>query len=350
MDRQTVIAALSGGVDSAVAAHRLVAEGHDVLGVYMHLGAVAPAAADDARRVAARLGIAFEELDTTDAFEGILDYVAAEYARGRTPNPCVRCNPQIKFAQLLALADRRGARYVATGHHAMLRPIDGRPALWRSRDRAKDQSYVLCGLPAGMLQRLRFPVGDIDEKAEVRRIAESLGLHVADKPDSQDVCFGDRYVDILADRAPRALRGGAILDPDGREVGRHAGVGRYTLGQRRGLGVALGTPMYVTAIDADAATITIGPREATESTHLIASDANWQAAMRHNEPFRAQVQVRYGHAAQPATVCVDGDRFWAAFDAPVHAITPGQVAAVYDGDRLLGGGWIDAAAGETDGS
>ena len=173
---------------------------------------------------------------------------------------------------------------------------------------------------------------------------------MADKPDSQDICFGDRYVDILADRAPQALRGGAILDAEGREVGRHAGVGRYTIGQRRGLGVAFGRPMYVTAIDAEAGTITIGPREATESRRLVASGANWQAPVPRGEPFRAHVQVRYGHAAQPATVRVEDDRFSATFDAAVHAIAPGQVAAVYEGDRLLGGGWIDAAAGETDGA
>jgi len=349
MVRQTVIVAMSGGVDSAVAAHRLVAEGFDVLGVYMHLGPSAGSAAADARRTSERLGIPFEELDATVSFAGILDYVAAEYARGRTPNPCVRCNRRVKFAHLLALADARGAACVATGHHAKIAAFDGRPAIRRSRDRAKDQSYVLCGLPAAMLPRLRFPVGDIAGKAEIRRIAQSLGLHVADKPDSQDICFGDRYVDILTQRAPQALRGGAIVDPDGREVGRHAGVGRYTIGQRRGLRVALGTPMYVTAIDAQAATITIGPREATESRRLVASDANWQTAVPRDEPFRAHVQIRYGHMARPATVRVNADRFWATFDAPVHAVTPGQVAAVYDGDRLLGGGWIDAAANGADG-
>jgi len=364
---EKVILALSGGVDSAVAGHLLAAGGLEVIGVHMCLGVgrpgrapdgsagddaraarpvcCSPEAADDARRVAGKLGIPFYVLNFAREFDAVIDYFAAEYARGRTPNPCARCNEWLKFGKLLAYADAAGAAQVATGHHARIVQTDTGPAICRARDRAKDQSYVLFGLPAAALPRVRLPVGEVPEKATIRKIARQLGLPVASKPDSQDVCFaveGD-YSEILLRRAGRAMRPGAIVDSDGKQVGTHRGVGRFTIGQRRGLGVAAAEPMYVIGIDVEAATITIGPRAATLGRHLVADEANWHTDV-GRAPFRAAVQIRYNHRAAPATVTPVGrDRFAVAFDRPIHAITPGQVAAVYRDDRLLGGGWIDSA-------
>ncbi len=367
MVTEKVILALSGGVDSAVAGHLLAGEGLEVIGVHMCLGVgrhgadadapaidgdsaarpvcCSPEAAADARRVAGQLGIPFYVLDFAREFDAVIDYFAAEYARGRTPNPCARCNEWLKFGKLLTYADAVGAAYVATGHYARIVHTDAAPAICRARDRAKDQSYVLFGLAAGVLPRVRLPVGEVAEKAAIRRMARELGLRVADKPDSQDVCFaaGGDYSDILRLRAAGAMRPGAIVDQAGHEVGTHQGVGRFTIGQRRGIGVAAGEPMYVIGIDVAAATITIGPRAATLGRHLVAAEANWHADV-GKSPFRAEVQIRYNHRACPATVDPDGPgRFAVAFDRPIHAITPGQIAAVYQGDRLLGGGWIESA-------
>jgi len=355
---------MSGGVDSAVAASLLCEQGYDVTGVFMCLGVAdpssdaddamrrpaccSPEAAEDARRIARQLGIRFHVIDLAAEFAAVLDYFAAEYAAGRTPNPCAKCNEWLKFGRLLYYADAAGAEYITTGHHARIESHQGAPAILRGRDRAKDQSYVLFGIPGATLGRVLLPIGRIAEKNEVRRIAERLGLSVADKPDSQDICFvtDGRYTDLLASRAPAALRAGPIVDDEGRRVGTHEGVGRFTIGQRRGLRIAAGVPMYVTAIDAASATVTIGSREAAMSDGLIAAGANWHSSP-PGEPFAASVQIRYNHEAEAATVhCLDGGRFRVRFDRPVHAVTPGQIAAVYDGDRLLGGGWIESTGDE----
>ena len=350
---------MSGGVDSSVAASLLQQQGYDVTGVFMCMGLAAPDAdpgepgkkvsccspdaVEDARRIARQLHLPFYVLDFSRQFDAVIEYFAAEYARGRTPNPCAKCNQWLKFGHVLRYADAAGARYVATGHHARIEPTDTGPAIFRARDRRKDQSYVLFGLPRKILSRVRLPIGDVADKAEVRRIARQLDLRVADKPDSQDVCFvGDEgYADILRQRAPGALRPGPILDRGGREVGRHNGIGRFTIGQRRGLGVAAGTPVYVTAIEPESATVTIGPRPAAAARRLLAGGANWHVGPEH-VPARGLVQIRYNHEARPAMLRrLDDARFEATFDEPIHAVTPGQIAAVYDGDRLLGGGWIE---------
>ena len=349
-----VIVAMSGGVDSSVAAYLLAEAGYDVTGVFMCLGSAGlpdgdsgcctPHDAADARRVAETLGIDLFVLDLSEAFEPIIEAFAAEYARGRTPNPCIHCNSRIKFARLIHRAGSLGVRYVATGHHArMIAGPDG-PAIARGLAPDKDQSYALFAVAGASLGRILLPVGQVDDKQQVRRIARRIGLNVHDKPDSQEVCFvpDEGYAELLRARRPDALRPGKIVNSAGQVLGEHTGYARFTIGQRRGLGVAAGVPMYVTRIDPATATVTIGPRAELMSSHLTASGANWHADVPAGRAFEAIVQIRYNHAGAPATVTVTGpDAFKVAFARPVSAVTPGQAAVVYDGDCLLGGGWID---------
>ena len=341
--REKVLAAISGGVDSAVAAALLIEAGCDVLGVHMLNGLSAGAAAD-ARRVCGLLGIELIELDVRAEFDRLAADFAAEYARGRTPNPCIACNRRVKFGRLLSEADAAGADRLATGHHARVLQFQDGPALVRGRAIHKDQSYALFGIPRQTLPRVLFPLGDMDDKALVRKIALRLGLPVHDRPDSQDVCFipdGD-YAALLAERRPEALRPGNIVNAAGDVLGRHDGYGRYTIGQRRGLGVAAGEPMYVTDIDPETATVTIGPREESLREGLSASGANWQQDV--PEAFEGLIQIRYNHPGTRGEVRLTGPgAFSARFAEPVAAVAPGQAAAVYDGDILLGGGWIDSA-------
>lgn len=350
--KNKVIVAMSGGVDSAVAAGLLKRDGYDVTGVFMCLGAAdadatsrgccTPQDADDARRAAETLGISLYVLNLADAFAPVIDDFVAQYVRGRTPNPCVHCNSLIKFGRLIRRADSLGVRHVATGHYARIVSGPGGAAIARGLAAAKDQSYALFGVNRSVLGRILLPIGLLPGKDRVRLIARELGLALHDKPDSQEVCFvpDDDYTALLARRAPEALTPGPIVDQEGRVVGQHDGYARYTIGQRRGLGVAAGEPMYVTAIDPVAACVTIGPRQCLLSDRLTASRANW-----HVKPLRsfdATVQIRYNHRGAAARVRVTGDEtFEVRFGEPVSAVTPGQGAAVYDGDRLLGGGWID---------
>jgi len=348
-----VIVAMSGGVDSAVAASMLIDAGYEVTGVFMCLGSAgdadtvsrgccSPADAADARLVAEMLGIDLFVLDLSDAFAPLIADFAAEYAAGRTPNPCIHCNTRIKFGRLLDRADSLGVDYIATGHYARIVEFHGRPSIARAAAEGKDQSYALFGIPRDVLGRILLPVGQIEDKASVRDIARRLGLVVHDKPDSQEICFApdDNYVSILESLAPQALTPGDIVDVSGTVLGRHDGYGRFTIGQRRGLRVAAGVPMYVTKIDPDTAMVTIGPRDEVMSRHLKASRANW-----HCDPpqqFSATVQIRYNHPGARAEVRLTGDEtFEVEFHEPVSAITPGQAAVIYDGDRMLGGGWID---------
>ena len=348
-----VIVAMSGGVDSAVAGSRLVDAGYDVTGVFMCLGTAAgaetasrgccsPSDAADARLVADKLGIELFVLDLSDAFAPLIADFAAQYAAGRTPNPCIGCNTLIKFGRLLERADSLGVDYIATGHYARVIDFEGQLAIARGVAGGKDQSYALFGIPRRVLGRILFPVGDIADKQTVRQIAQDLGLVVHDKPDSQEICFApdDDYVAILESMAPEALRPGDIIDSSGVVLGRHEGYGRFTIGQRRGLRVAAGVPMYVTKIDPASAVVTIGPRDEVMSCNLTASGANWHADV--PSEFSATVQIRYNHRGDAARVSLTGDETFAVeFLQPVHAITPGQAVVVYDRERLLGGGWID---------
>jgi tRNA-specific 2-thiouridylase len=290
-----------------------------------------------------------EIVDVTEAFGRLIDYFVGEYRAGRTPNPCVRCNQWIKFGLLMDLSGRAGGRYFATGHYARRVDVDGVPALSRGRDRAKDQSYALFGIGADRLGRVLLPVGELPGKDEARRLARQAGLPVHDKPDSQEICFvpQDDYVAFLAGRAPGALRPGEIVDQEGNVLGRHDGYARYTIGQRRGLDVAMGFPVYVTRIEPPAARVVVGPAGALDSRELLAEDANWLVDV--PQEFDAGVQIRYHHCAAPARVRREGPgRFAVRFAQSVQAVTPGQAVVCYDGDRVLGGGWIAASPGSAE--
>lgn len=352
---------MSGGVDSSVAACLLCEQGYDVTGLFMrtgvheepvegdcapdrHRGCCSAADASDARSVAGRLGIPFYALNFKDEFDRIIDYFVGEYRRGRTPNPCVMCNEHLKFGRLADYGRAVGADYIATGHFARIERRAGEPSLLRGVDARKDQSYVLFGIEREMLARTLFPVGHLT-KDEIRAEARRLGLPVSDKPDSVDICFvPDRdYARVVRERAPEAFVEGPVLDATGREVGRHSGIPGYTIGQRQGLGIALGLPVYVTRIDPATHTITLGPREDLAADTLSAERVHWLIDP-PRAPFAASVKIRYAHRAASATVEPrEGGRMAVRFDEPQQAVTPGQAAVVYDGDRVLGGGWIEAA-------
>ncbi len=352
-----VVVAMSGGVDSSVAAALMAREGHDVIGLSMQLydqsnGEISFGSCCtiddlyDARRVAAAIGIPHYIVNFERKFEDhvIADFVR-EYAAGRTPIPCVHCNGDLKFASLVERAESFDAQAVATGHYAQVdfdEPTR-RYRLKRGVDAQKDQSYFLFTLSQAQLARARFPVGHLD-KAAVREEARRLGLRVATKKDSQEICFvpAGEHPDFVGRRA--ALPGGVIRDRDGRELGRHDGIHRFTIGQRKGLGLSTGVPLYVVDIDAAGAAITVGAREDLERTSLTASRVNWITGDAPSGPIRAHARIRYRHAEAPATIAPvspAGDRASVVFDEPQSAITPGQAVVFYDGEYVVGGGWID---------
>jgi tRNA-specific 2-thiouridylase len=418
-----VVLAMSGGVDSSVAAHLLLEQGHEVIGVFMRHGVESPVAceargassearvgegktgegmsrsdnsrlapralqlpivdrldhkqgcctasdAEDARRVADRLSIPFYALNLDAEFSRIIDYFVDEYAAGRTPNPCVQCNNWIKFGKLFDYADSVGAEFVATGHYARVAsseqraaseegrgasrvvpdPGSGDPerakpqaALLRGRDSGKDQSYVLFGVKREYLSRMMLPVGDF-EKPAIRAMAAQVGLNVATKKDSQEICFvtRGRYDEFVRGRMPlseRADHGGEVVMTDGRVVGEHAGIEGFTIGQRKNLGVALGRPVFVVRIEPESRRVVLGDREELGRRELTAADCNWLVD-ESDLPVRCDVQIRYNAAAAPAAVAWDGARLSVLFDEPQFGVAPGQAAVVYDGDRVLGGGWI----------
>jgi tRNA-specific 2-thiouridylase len=300
----------------------------------------------DARAVADRLDIPFYALDFADDFARIMDQFADEYLAGRTPNPCVSCNIWLKFGKLWAYGQAVGADYVATGHYARIaRDSDGRPRIARAVDPEKDQSYVLFGLPRELLPHVLLPVGRF-RKAEIRQMARALGLPVHDKPDSQEICFvpDDDYLGFVRARRPDRDTAGVIRDETGAEVGRHSGIEAFTIGQRRGLGIAAaGEPRYVVAIEPATRTVTIGPRRSLLRSGLEASRFNWQTP-RPDGPVPCLAQIRARHRAVPAIAePLPGDRARVRFDEPQPAVAPGQVVTLYQGNWVLGGGWIDRA-------
>lgn len=347
-----VLVAMSGGVDSSVTAALLRDAGYEVTGVFMCLGISGDPDSDsrgccsaqdqaDARQVAHKLGIPLYVLNLGELFAPIIDYFIDEYRHGRTPNPCVPCNARIKFGRLVSHANSLGIPWVATGHYARIVDHAGAPSIARKTPRRKDQSYVMFGVARENLSRLMFPLGEMEDKALVREMARKLDLKVHDKPDSQEICFvpDNDYVSYLRRRCPEALQPGEIVDSSGRVLGRHAGVATFTIGQRKGLGVFGREPLFVTRINADRNHVVVGPRHEAMGTHLVAERANWHSDV--SAEFDAIVQIRYSHEGTPARVrLLDADRFEVTFREPVLAISPGQAAVCYDGDRLLGGGWI----------
>lgn len=345
---------MSGGVDSSVAAARLLAQGFDVVGVTLHLwdypddGSVksrccAPEDIHDARRVADALGFPHYAFDRRELFQSeVIEPFVEGYLSGETPSPCVRCNRGVKMRELMQLASRLDATRVATGHYARVVQREGRTELYRGRDASKDQSYFLHMLDEKTLSRLCFPLGD-SLKGEVRAEALELGLPGAQKGESQELCFvpTGRYDAFVAERASERLRPGAIVDETGRQVGEHAGVHRFTVGQRRNLGVALGKPSYVTSIDAELGRIQLGPVEQLMVAAAQLSELTLAADVQL--PAHMQVQVRYRGTPRPARVVHSGSGAKVLFDEPVQAVVPGQFAVFYSGDRVLGGGLIRQA-------
>jgi tRNA-specific 2-thiouridylase len=347
---------MSGGVDSSVAAALLLEQGHDVVGVSMQLydqtGGEARFGScctiddlHDARRVAAALGVPHYLLNFERQFdEHVVSNFVREYVGGRTPIPCVRCNSDLKFATLVARARALGAEAVATGHYARVdRDASGVCRLRRGVDGSRDQSYFHFSLDQAQLAQAVFPVGALS-KREVRELARRRGLPTADKTESREICFvPDRdYAGLIERRAPEATRRGLITDAEGRVLGRHDGVHRFTVGQRKGLGLSSREPLYVTAIDAAQARLVVGTRRALERRSLTASGVNWIDGAPPADGRRVTAQIRYRHQEAPARVRAIGDgRAEVLFDAPQTAVTPGQAVVFYDGDEVLGGGWID---------
>ena len=348
---------MSGGVDSSVAAALLVERGFDVVGVSLHLwepkGGVkeasrccAPEDLDDAKRSAEAIGVPHFTFDRLAEFEAqVVSPFVDAYLEGSTPSPCVSCNRDVKIGAFVGLARRLGAVAFATGHYARAGAIEGRPALLRARDSTKDQSYFLHGIGPSALSMLATPLGLL-EKGEVRKIARRFALPNADKPDSEDLCFvaGD-HAGFVAARAKGRVRPGPIVDGEGRVIGAHDGVHRFTIGQRKGLGVAIGKPAFVASIDAETATVRLGDLEDLQSREAIVRDVAWldERALEAG-PRRVTARIRHRHEGSPATIARELDVTRVRFDVPARAITPGQMCVFYDGDVVLGGGTIARAS------
>jgi tRNA-uridine 2-sulfurtransferase len=351
-----IVVAMSGGVDSSVAAALLAEQGHDVVGLSMQLydqrggeqtwgSCCTLDDLHDARRVASVIGVPHYIVNFERQFrDTVISNFVQQYASGRTPLPCAHCNSDLKFSTLLERARGLGAEQVATGHYARVeRDVNGRWLLKRSSDPEKDQSYFLFSLTQDQLARAVFPVGTL-AKSEVRTQARRLGLAVAEKPDSQEICFipdGD-YAMFIERKEPAVARAGTIVDEQGHQLGTHGGIHRFTIGQRKGLGIASTIPLYVLRIDPDAGKVTVGPRSALERTRLTASGVNWIAIDTPTAPVRVTAQIRHRHNPAAGVVgALPEGRAELIFDDPQAAITPGQAVVFYDGDAVVGGGWID---------
>lgn len=362
-----VVLAMSGGIDSSASAWLLQEQGYEVIGLFMRSGVTEEACdtgigglpivstkahkqgccsasdAADARRVADSLDIPFHALNFSDGFDQIKDYFADEYLAGRTPNPCVTCNIWLKFGKLWNFAQQVGADHIATGHYAQLHSLadEENPGLFRGIDLSKDQSYVLFGIEPELLDKILFPVGGY-QKSELRELAAKAGIKTANKPDSQEICFipDNDYSRFLLDfRGPQETAG-ELVDTAGNVVGEHSGYQNFTIGQRRGLGIAFGEPRFVVRIEPESKRVVIGTKEELGRTTVEANRVNWLKPDLEF-PFRGTAQIRYQHTPGACTVhLLDEDRMQVEFDDPQFGVAPGQALVVYDGDRVLGGGWI----------
>ncbi|MCW5936310.1 MAG: tRNA 2-thiouridine(34) synthase MnmA [Fimbriimonadaceae bacterium] len=363
--RRTVCVAMSGGVDSAVVAGMLVRRGHDVVGVTMqiwqesqrdprHSGCCSLGAVEDARRSARMLGIPHYVVDFKDAFkEAVIDEFIEEYGRGRTPNPCVTCNRKVKFDALLAKSRELGCDVLATGHYARIRRIQGRQRLMRARGAAKDQSYVLYAMTQAQLESVWFPLGEVPDKTETRRMARELGLPVADKPDSQEICFVSEvggYREFLRRAKPEMFEEGELVGVGGQVIGRHGGVADFTIGQRRGLGIAAGRPLYVIGIDPVTRRVTLGDEGDLGQREVSVTDVAWSAFPPEAMPMRVKAKIRhmmeprdawlFAGSSHAGTDAASANAARLVFDRPVNAVTPGQIAVAYRGMTVVAGGTI----------
>lgn len=361
MKKKTVVIGMSGGVDSSVAAYLLKEQGYEVIGVTMQIwqdepecvlepegGCCGLSAVEDARRVAQMLEIPYYVMNFRKEFkEQVMDYFTREYVAGRTPNPCIVCNRYVKWESLLKRSMEIGADYIATGHYARIRHLEnGRYAIQRSVTAAKDQTYALYNLTQYQLAHTLMPVGEYT-KDEIRSIAGKIGLRVADKPDSQEICFipDHDYAGYIERECPEALQGvGNFVDKEGNVIGKHKGIIHYTVGQRKGLNLSMGKPVFVTEIRPQTNEIVIGDNEDCYSKELYADRINYAAEEKMPEQFRANAKIRYAHAGAPCTVeRIGADGIHVVFDEPQRAITPGQAVVLYQDDIVLGGGRIGSS-------
>ncbi len=357
--KEKVVIGMSGGVDSSVAAALLLKAGYDVVGVTMRLwdgeeingeafegGCCSFSAVQDARGVAYKLGIEHHVLDFRREFEShVIDYFVDEYEKGRTPNPCIACNKHLKFDHLLKKAELLGAKYIATGHYAKVNFNEEtkRYELIRAENSAKDQTYALYNLTQEQLSRILMPLGELENKEETRKIAEELGLSTANKPDSQEICFvpDKDYAGFIERRKGMTYPTGEFVDLNGNVLGRHQGIIRYTIGQRKGLGIAFGKPMFVIKIDSETGRIVLGEKGTEFSANLIASNLNFISVPKFENGMRVFAKVRYSALPAMAEVYMHGDEIEVVFDEPQRAVTPGQAVVFYDeAGRVMGGGII----------
>ena len=348
-----IVVAMSGGVDSSFVAQLLLERGHELVGLFMRNGVHVDEAespkksccsvsdARDARMVAAKLGIPFQSVDLAREFGDVIRYFLSEYGRGRTPNPCAVCNRDLKFKRLLRFADELGCEAVATGHYARIEREDGRVAVYRGADRTKDQSYQLFCVAEADLARAVLPLGRM-EKTTVRSLASDAGLRTAKKADSQEICFvpSNDYRRLLDERGVER-HPGDLVDTSGKRLGTHDGTEHFTIGQRRGHGIAHSQPLYVVDLVPATGTVVLGTKDACLARSSTVHELNW-IGFEPEASFRCEAQVRYHHTAAPCTVEVSEGTATILFDEPQMAVAPGQGAAFYRADRLLGGGWIDA--------